>query len=164
MIIPPGQYWWTSYTLAAQLAPGRVVSGSLALTGGGFYDGTQRTIAASVTWRGGGRVSVGADVSLSDVHLSQGNFTAEQSALRFEYDFGTKLSLLGFAQHTNTENRADFQFRLHWIPRVGDDLFVVWNSGYTTWRYSPYRFPSWDALPRELNGALAIKIAHRIPL
>jgi hypothetical protein len=47
---------------------------------------------------------------------------------------------------------------------VGDDLFVVWNSGYTTWRLAPYRFPSWDALPRELNGALAIKVAHRIPL
>ena len=109
-------------------------------------------------------MSVGADVSLSDVHLSQGNFTAEQTALRFEYDFGTKLSLFGFAQHTNTEHRADFQFRLHWIPRVGDDLFVVWNSGYTTWRLAPYRFPSWDALPRELNGALAIKVAHRIPL
>ena len=164
VIIPPGQYWWTSYTASAQLAPGRVVSGSLALTGGGFYDGTQRTVAASVTWRGGGRVSVGADVSLSDVHLSQGDFTAEQTALRFEYDFGTKLSLFGFAQHTNTEQRADFQFRLHWIPRVGDDLFVVWNSGYTTWRLAPYRFPSWDALPRELNGALAIKVAHRIPL
>lgn len=162
--IPPGHYWWTTYTLAAQLAPGRVVSGSLALTGGGFYNGTQRTAAASVTWRGGGHVAVGADVSLSDVRIPFGDFTAEQTALRFEYDFSTKLTLLGFAQHTNTQNRADFQFRLHWIPRVGDDLFVVWSSGYSTWRFSPYRFPAWDAFPHELNATLAIKVAHRIPL
>jgi hypothetical protein len=98
------------------------------------------------------------------VRLNGGNFTAVQTAMRLEYDIGTRWSILGFIQHTNLEQRADFQLRVHWIPVVGDDLYIVWNSGYTTYRLAPWRFPAWDALSHQLNGALAIKVIHRIPL
>ena len=163
-VVPPGRYWWTRASVGAVFAPGRIVSGGVSASWGGFYDGTARIVAATVAWRGGGHFMLGGDFAVSDVHLPGGDFTAVQAALRFEYDFSTRLSLLGFAQHTNESARADFQFRLHWIPVIGDDVYVVWNSGYSTYRLAPYRFPSWDALPRQLNGALVFKVVHRIPL
>ena len=163
-VIPPGRYWWTRAVVAAQLAPGRVWSGGATAGWGGFYDGSARIISANVAWRGGGHFTAGGEFSLSDVNLPGGNFTAVQTAVRFEYDFSTRLSLMGFAQYTNEATRADFQFRLHWIPQIGDDIYLVWNSGYTTYRLAPWRFPSWDALPHQLNGALVLKVVHRIPL
>jgi hypothetical protein len=163
-VVPPGRYWWTRGLVTATFAPGRVVSGSLSLGSGGFYDGRASTITASAIWRGGGRFQFGADGALSDVHLPGGNFTAFQAALRLEYDVGTRLSILGFIQHSNETQRADFQLRLHWIPVIGDNVYVVWNSGYTTYRLAPWRFPAWDALPHQLNGALVFKAEHRIPL
>ena len=162
--VAPGRYWWTRGLVTAEFAPGRVVSGSIGVGGGGFYDGRAATLTASASWRGGGRLQLDGDASLSDVHFPGGKFIAVQAALRIEYDIGTRLSILGFVQHTNETQRADFQLRLHWIPRIGDNLYVVWNSGYTTYRLAPWRFPSWSGLSRQLNGALVIKAEHRIPL
>jgi hypothetical protein len=162
--IAPGSYWWTRGRVAAVFAPGRAVSGSVSVGAGGFYDGSATTVTASAVWRSGGRFQLGADAAVSDVRLPGGDFTAVQTAVRLEYDIGTRLSILGFIQHTNEAQRADFQLRVHWIPVIGDDVYVVWNSGYTTYRLAPWRFPAWDALSHQLNGALAIKVIHRIPL
>lgn len=46
-------------------------------------------------------------------------------------------------------------------PTIGDDVYVVWNSGYTTDAESRYRFPSRSSLTRQLNGALVVKAVHR---
>ena len=62
------------------------------------------------------------------------------------------------------DERVDFNLRFHWIPTVGDDLYVVWNSGYTTDPTLPHRFPSSYTLKRPLNGAIVIKATHRLAL
>ena len=56
----------------------------------------------------------------------------------------------------------DFDFRFHWIPVIGDDLFVVWNSGYTTDPGAKFRFPDRSVFARPLAGALTVKYVHRI--
>jgi hypothetical protein len=45
---------------------------------------------------------------------------------------------------------------------IGDDCFVVWNSGYTTDPRAPFRFPNSRALARPLNGAFVVKLVHRL--
>jgi hypothetical protein len=57
---------------------------------------------------------------------------------------------------------VDFNLRFHWIPAIGDDVFVVWNSGYTTDPSAKYRFPAARSLTRQLNGAFVVKVVHRI--
>jgi len=57
---------------------------------------------------------------------------------------------------------VDFNLRFHWIPKIGDDVYAVWNSGYTTDPSVPSRFPSRRVLSHPLNGALILKAAHRI--
>jgi hypothetical protein len=71
------------------------------------------------------------------------------------------MSFLGFVQYGNEEQRIDFNLRFHWIPAIGDDVYVVWNSGYTTDPAAPDRFPSSRTLSRPLNGALVVKAVHR---
>jgi hypothetical protein len=48
------------------------------------------------------------------------------------------------------------------MPVVGDDVYLVWNSGYTTDPVARYRFPDRRAWSRPLNGAFVIKTVHRI--
>ncbi len=62
----------------------------------------------------------------------------------------------------NESERVDCNVRFHWIPVIGDDIFVVWTSGYTTYPLAPFRFPNTRALSRPLNGALVIKAVHRL--
>ena len=163
-IIPPGRYWWNRWELQYQMSPSRPLSLGSLLSWGGFYDGRNTELDLQADWRGGGHMIVGATGVHNWITLPSGNFTATLVTGRVEYALNTRISLLGFMQYEKETERVDFNLRFHWIPRIGDDLFVVWNSGYTTDPASPHRFPSFHTLARPLNGAFVVKAVHRFAL
>lgn len=159
--VVPGRYWWTRGQVEYDLSPGRALSGSAVLGWGGLYDGHDTDVDLAATWRSGGHLILGANLTRSRVSLSTGRFTAIQTGTRLEYAFDTRTDLLAFVQFDNESERADFDVRFHWIPVIGDDMFVVWNSGYTTDPSARFRFPDRRSLSRPLNGALIVKLVHR---
>jgi len=160
--IPPGRYWWSRYELQYFMSPGRRLGFGAFMNWGAFYGGRSADVELQGTWRGGGHIIVSADLSRTAARLPAGGFTALLAAGRIEYDFNTRTTFLGFVQYNNDTQRADFNLRFHWIPQIGDDVFLVWNSGYTTNRAATYRFPAVRSLARPLNGAFVVKIVHRI--
>jgi hypothetical protein len=109
-------------------------------------------------------VILGTSIARSNVHLPQGSFTAVQTTTRAEYAATTRTSLMLLLQTNNEEQRVDVNLRFHWIPTIGDDVYVVWNSGYTTDRAARFPFPSVHALDKPLQGALVVKVVHRLAL
>ena len=160
--IPPGRYWWSRYELQYFMSPGRRLGFGAFVNWGTFYGGRSADMELQGTWRGGGHVIASADLSRTAARLSARGFTALVASGRIEYDFNRRTSFLGFVQYNNDAQRADFNLRFHWIPQIGDDVFLVWNSGYTTNRAATYRFPTVRSLARPLNGAFVVKIVHRI--
>jgi hypothetical protein len=158
--VHPGRYWWTRGELQYSTSEGRPLSVGSFVSWGHFYDGRNTEVSLSGTWRGGGHVILGADVDRNDVRLDTGRFVAVQTSGRLEYAFSTRTNFLSFVQYNNEDRRVDFNLRFHWIPTIGDDVYVVWNSGYTTEPTSRFRFPRSQALGRPLNGALIIKAVH----
>ncbi len=160
--IPPGRYWWSRYELQYFMSPGRPLGFGVFMNWGSFYGGRSADVELQGTWRGEGHVIVSADLSRTAARLPRGGFTAVLASGRIEYDFNPRTSFLGFVQYNNDAQRADFNLRFHWIPQIGDDLFLVWNSGYTTNGAAAYRFPAARSLTRPLNGAFVVKIVHRL--
>jgi hypothetical protein len=160
--VAPGRYWWTTADVQYQTSSGRPLSGAVVLSTGQLYDGHSSSAELGGTFRGGGHVIVGATYSVTTARLPGGNFTAVQATGRLEYAFNTRADFLGFAQYENEDRRADFNLRFHWIPKIGDDVYVVWNSGFTTDPAAPWKFPARRALGHPLNGALVVKAVHRI--
>ena len=159
--VAPGRYWWTRGELQYGTSPGRPLSVEAETSWGGFYGGTNREVSLAGTWRGGGHLIVAGELTRSAVRLPAGRFTAVQASGRVEYAFDTRTSLLAFVQHNNEDQRVDLNLRFHWTPRIGDDVYVVWNSGYTTDPDSDVRFPRLRGLGRPLNGALVVKAVRR---
>jgi hypothetical protein len=159
--LPPGRYWWNRGEVRFTTSPSRPLSLGTVLSLGDFYDGTDTEFSLSGTWRGGGHVILGAEYDRNDVRLPVGNFTAVQTSTRLEYAFNTRTDVLAFAQFNNDDERVDVNLRFHWIPTIGDDLYVVWNSGYTTDPSAPHRFPSTWALGHPLTSGVVIKAIHR---
>jgi hypothetical protein len=159
--IAPGRYWWTRGELQFSSSPSHPFSLGTLFSWGDFYDGQNTEFSLSADWRSGGHLILGSTLSQSRVTLPAGAFNATQVAGRLEYAFNTRISFLGFVQYNNDDQRVDFNLRFHWIPRIGDDFFVVWNSGFTTDPTAPHRFPSSNALGKPLNGALIVKAVHR---
>ena len=162
VVIQPGRYWWSRYELQYFMNPGRTVSIGAFVNWGQFYGGNSTDLDLSAVWRGGGHVIVSTELTRTTAQLPVGAFTALLSANRLEYDFNTRTSLLAFVQYDNETERVDFNVRFHWIPVIGDDVYLVWNSGYTTDPLARFRFPSARALGRPLNGAFVIKVVHRL--
>jgi hypothetical protein len=159
--IGAGRYWWTTGDIQYQTSTGRPLSGEAIVASGEFYDGHSTTAELGAAFRGGGHAIVGATHSVTSVRLSAGSFTAVETTGRLEYTFNTRTGFLGFVQFNNESQRVDFNLRFHWIPRIGDDVYAVWNSGYTTDPSVPSRFPSRSALSHPLNGAFILKAVFR---
>jgi len=162
VVIPPGRYWWSRYELQYFMNPGRPVSFGAFVNWGQFYGGHSTDLELTAAWRGGGHIIVSTDLTRTKAQLPVGAFTAVLWATRLEYDFDTRTSLLAFVQHDNENERVDFNVRFHWIPVIGDDVYVVWNSGFTTFPGASYGFPSSRSLTHPLNGAVVIKAVHRL--
>ena len=109
----------------------------------------------------GGHLIFGLDATRTAAHLPTGSFVAVETAARVELATSPRTSFMLFAQHNNEDREFDVNLRFHWIPVVGDDVYVVWNSGYATGADARYRLPSRRALTHQLEGALAIKVVHR---
>lgn len=161
VIVPPGRYWWSRWEVQYESSQARRFSVETQVSWGGFYGGTSTEVSISPSWHPGGHVNLGVELTRTEARLPGGRFTAFQSDARLEYDFGTRTALLGFVQWNNEDQRVDFNIRFHWIPVIGDDVYVVWNSGYTTDPTARYSFPDRRAWSRPLNGALVIKAVHR---
>lgn len=156
------RYWWTRGQLQYQTSLGRPFSVGTVLGWGGLYDGRSVDASLSGTWRGGGHLILGLDLSRTEAALPAAHFVANQAAGRLEYALSTRADFLSFVQYNNENRRVDFNLRFHWIPQIGDDVYLVWNSGYTTDPAAPYRFPARGALSRSLNGAFVLKAVHRL--
>ena len=159
--VGPGRYWWTTGDMQLATSAGRALSGNAIVSTGQFYDGHATSAELGATFRGGGHVIAATTYSVTSARLSSTRFNAIESTGRLEYTFNTRNGLLGFVQFNNELQRADFNLRFHWIPRIGDDFYAVWNSGYTTDPTVPHRFPSRRVLERPLNGAFLLKVVHR---
>ena len=160
--IAPGRYWWTSGDLQYKTSAGRPISGSVTASAGQFYDGHSTTVEVGGTVRAGGHLIIASTYAVTSAHVAAGTFTAKQATGRIEYAFNPRVDFLGFVQYENDDKRVDFNIRFHWIPKTGDDVFVVWNSGYTTDRDGPWRFPDRRALSHPLNAAFMVKAVHRL--
>lgn len=160
--LTPGRYWWTRGELQYATSPGRPLSLSSLVSIGDFYAGTSTELEFGATWRPRGKLILGADIGRSAIRLPEGRFTTVQATTRVEYAFNTHTTLQTFVQYNNDDQRVDVNLRFHWIPTIGDDIYLVWNSGYSTDPAARFRFPHLGALGQPLDGALILKAVHRL--
>ncbi len=56
--------------------------------------------------------------------------TTHELAQYLNYAFNPRLDLAMFVQWNSLDDLLLGNFRLHWIPNIGSDLYVVYNRGY----------------------------------
>ncbi len=161
VVVPAGRYWWTRGEVQYESSSGRPLGIESQVSVGGFYSGNNTEVELGLTWRPGGKLIAALGVTRSAVRLPSGHFNATEINHRLEYAFNTRTDFMAFVQYNNEDQRVDASLRFHYIPTIGDDLFVVWNSGYSTDPLARWRFPALRALRQPLEGALVIKAVHR---
>ena len=128
IIIPIGLYWWTNYEIQFETNSSRSISGALFYRWGDFYNGKRDVMSLELVGKINKHLQISADYTRNYITLPDGSFTTHEIASRIGYNFSTMLSTSLFAQWNNEDKEINFNFRLHWIPSLGSELYLVYNE------------------------------------
>jgi hypothetical protein len=107
----------------------RRLSGGIQLWNGEYYDGTHFQKTGNVTWRPNRNFALTFTFNENEIQLPAGNFTVRLYGLNSQYAFSSTLSWSNLIQYDNVSENLGLNSRLHWIPKAGQQAFLVLNWG-----------------------------------
>ncbi len=128
--VPAGEYKMFSYEVQFETYKARPVWIELLYNFGDFYGGTKNTFESSLGINLNKHLNLSEEYTYNYVTLPQGTVTTHEIASYLNLAFNTKLNLSLFAQYNSLEDLMLYNFRLHWIPKIGSDFYLVYNIGY----------------------------------
>lgn len=130
--IPAGDYYFNRAELDVTSAPGRPVSVGLTASAGDYYTGTATEVDATVILRAAPHVITQVEYDQLAARLASARFTARTARLRLDLAATPRFDTAFFVQWDDESDRLNVNARLHWIPNVGSDAYLVWNGGWPT--------------------------------
>jgi hypothetical protein len=103
---------------------------------GSFYDGTRFTFGTEPSWNVGSSLQLGLKYQYNILNFNSRdqNFRGGITGFKALLMINTKLSLSTFIQYNSAEKTVMSNFRFRYNPREGNDFYVVFNEGRSTYR------------------------------
>jgi hypothetical protein len=129
VVIPLGDYPYTSYTGRFTSNQSRMFAGSGSITTGGFWHGDRKSVTGGLTIRPDYHLNIGLDYSRNRVSLpGSGAFTTELIGARFLYAFTARAFLNAFFQYNADTHQVSSNIRFNLIHHPLSDLYLVYND------------------------------------
>lgn len=129
-IIPKGKYWMFRNEVQFETNQARKLWVSLFYNWGGFYTGKIQTFESELGLNINKHFNINANYTLNKVVLPSNTIFTNELATYFNYAFTTKLNISFFGQWNSLDDVLLFNFRLHWLPKIGSDMYLVYNTNY----------------------------------
>lgn len=130
--IPAGDYRYTAANISIGTSRVRPLAVTLTLEGGGFYDGTRRSIRFWADLEANPRLSVSGRTELTRLSLPGGDVRVRLHHLNTTVALSPRWAWMTVGQFDNVSGQLGVNSRLRWLPRAGNELAVVLNYGATT--------------------------------
>ena len=103
---------------------------------GTFYDGTRLTVGVDPSWNIGSTLQLALSYNHNFLNFSDRgqSFSGGVAGFKALVMLNTKFSLSTFIQYNSAENNLISNFRLRYNPREGNDFYIVFNEGRSTYR------------------------------
>ena len=124
--IEPGSYSFDRWGMRFQTANQRPLSAFLGFGIGDFYNGERNQISTNLRWQGQKFIIEGS-YELNDIKLPQGDFMTRLVSLNTQYAFTSNLYWVSLFQYDNVSEILGINTRLQWIPKAGQEGFIVIN-------------------------------------
>ena len=129
-IIPVGKYHMHNTELQFATYQSRKIWAQLFYNWGSFYSGKIKTYSMAIGINLSKHLNLKTDYSYNYIKLPKINVRSNELAQYINFAFTTRLDISAFAQWNSLDDLLLGNFRLHWIPNIGSDLYVVYNRGY----------------------------------
>jgi hypothetical protein len=128
-VIPVGEYSFDDHGVEWGFSAHRRLSGRLARTDGGFYNGTRVRTFGNFTWTPSPRFRTGVGFNIQEIDLpvENGRFTTRILNTNIDVVFSSRLSWTNLIQYDNVSEIVGLNLRLNWIPEAGRELYFVIN-------------------------------------
>lgn len=127
VFIQPGSYDFGETQVGFNTAGQRQFSGGLNYRTGDFFNGERVNINGSFTWNQSRNFSMSLRYDWNDIELPQGDFTTRLSSLSTQVAFSPTLYWISLVQYDNISEEIGVNTRLQWVPRAGQEAFIVLN-------------------------------------
>ena len=128
VVIPPGRYWWNSFELQFKTSSKRRWQIDGATSWGGYYQGNINQIEMQGGLKITGHLSVSGSYATSRADYRSDRFITHEVSSRFVYAFSNRANLQVFSQWNNETKIANIYVRLHIIPKIGSDIYSIFNQ------------------------------------
>jgi hypothetical protein len=104
--------------------------------GGSFYDGRRFSFGIEPSWNVGSSLQLGLQYEHNFLDFSTRNqsFSGGVAGFKALVMFTTKTSISTFIQYNSAENTMMTNLRFRYNPREGNDFYLVFNEGRSTYR------------------------------
>ena len=150
LTIPIGKYWMHRQEIQAGTFQGRRVWVNCLYVWGDYYSGTIKIFTGSLGINANKHFNLRTDYTYNDIKTLWGDIATNELAEYVNFAFNPRLDLSVFVQWNSLNELLFGNCRLHWIPKIGADLYVVYNRGYD--KLQPFNFPE----PANSSGAVKL--------
>jgi hypothetical protein len=137
VVIPPGFYSWNQLANEFLSNPSAVLSGTVRVRVGGFYDGDFNSVESTLAWRANARFQTTVGYTRQNIDLRYGVFHTDLVPFKVSYAFTTLANLQALVQYNNQTSQVSSNVRLALLNRSGTGLFVVYNDRRDTTDFNP---------------------------
>lgn len=123
--IPMGDYHYRDGSASYQTSEGRMLSGRVGVSGGGYYYGDRFTLNGGLSWQPDYHITLDASAQHNAVSLPDTSFTADLYTARVKYAYSTTLYLGAFVQYNTDADQVVTNLRLNFIHAPLSDFYLV---------------------------------------
>ncbi|MBL4819428.1 MAG: carbohydrate binding family 9 domain-containing protein [Gammaproteobacteria bacterium] len=127
VVIQPGSYEFDEQQIKIESGGQRTFSGSFTYLTGEFFDGDRTNLKGSMTWNQSRFFTMSLSYDWNDIELPQGDFITRLSTLSTQVAFSSTLYWINLLQYDNLSEEMGINTRLQWVPRAGQEGFIVLN-------------------------------------
>lgn len=128
VVIPAGEYSWTTGMFEGNTDPSAPISASLRQQVGRFYDGDYIGWNLTIGLRAGARLISEIGWKHDDIKLPGGSFTTDLVPVKVSYAFTSLANLQSLIQYNKQSSTISSNIRLALLDRSNTGLFLVYND------------------------------------
>ncbi|NNC65462.1 MAG: hypothetical protein HKN84_11805, partial [Gammaproteobacteria bacterium] len=125
--VMPGEYSFNEHVVSFQTGRHRRFFGEVGFSTGDFLSGQRDRLNGQVTWRPSPKFNTTLSLDWNDIELPTGQFISRLLSWTTEYAFSSTLFWVNLLQYDNGSEEIGINSRLQWIPRAGQEGFIVLN-------------------------------------
>jgi len=125
--VQPGDYKFNEHQIKLSTGGQREFSGSFTYLGGDFYNGKRTNLSSSLSWTQSRYFVASVNYDWNDISLPQGDFITRLTSVSTQVAFSSTLYWINLVQYDNLSEEIGINTRLQWIPRAGQEGFIVLN-------------------------------------